>query len=219
MEQASNPLLSPDDQEVDLPRLYAFSDGVFAIAITLLSLEIRFPEELPNISTQFWPALVRVSPSILAFAQSFLIVGTFWVIHHRIFRFIKRGDNGLIWLNLLFLLFVAFLPVPNAIVANYQFAPVTMTFYILCVALVGLANLLLWRYASHKHRLIDAELAPEQIRYVTLRASIVPAVCVISLGLYFIWPDLVYGFGYLILGVYFLVGRFFGPSHWQSVNS
>ena len=197
-----------DPQGVDLPRLYAFSDGVFAIAITLLVLEIRFPElEQSAVSTQFWPTLAATIPAIFGFVQSFLIIGLFWTVHQRVFRLIKRGDNGLLWLNLLYLLLVAFLPVPSGIVSRYPVEPATMSFYVACVALLGLTHLLLWRYASHKHRLIDTELEPLQIRIITLRALALPLVCFVALGLYLVWPYMVYAFGSLIAAAYFLVGR------------
>ena len=198
-----------DVSEVDLPRLYAFSDGVFAIAITLLALEIRFPEAEPEVvADQFWPLLATITPSVLAFVQSFLIIGIYWIVHHRMFRLIKRGDNTLLWLNLVFLLVIAFLPVPSAVVARSLFQPVTMTFYTSCVALLGLVNMLLWGYASHKHRLIDSALEPAQVRYIMLRAAVVPLVSFVALGVYFFWPSIMYFYGFLMMFGFFLIRLF-----------
>ena len=138
----------------DLARLGAFSDGVFAIAITLLALEIRFPELEADVVAQQFPSLLAAAlPSTFAFVFSFAFIGVYWVAHHRTFLFIERGDTGLLWLNLLFLLCIAFLPVPSALVMRYPQQPVVMTFYLACITFVSLSQLL-WRYASH--RLVDA---------------------------------------------------------------
>ncbi len=211
---------SIDPQGVDLPRLYAFSDGVFAIAITLLALEIRFPELEPSaVPTQFWPTLAAMTPTIFGFVQSFVIIGLFWMVHQRVFRLIKRGDNVLLWLNLFYLLLVAFLPVPSGVVSRYFTQPATMSFYVLCVALLGLTHLLLWRYASRKYRLIDTQLEPAQIRMITLRALALPLVCFVTLGLYLVWPYIIYAFGLFIALAYFLVGRVFKRAERRSVRS
>ncbi len=104
-----------------LDRLIFLSDGVFAIAITLLVLEITplIPAHLPNadlpvllLSKDLWTA-------IASYALSFIILSIYWTTHQRIFHYIKRSNNVLIWLNVLFLLCVAFLPVPTKVLGLY----------------------------------------------------------------------------------------------------
>lgn len=194
-----------DQVATDLARLGAFSDGVFAIAITLLALEIRFPELEPGVVAQQFPSLLAAAlPSILAFVFSFAFIGVYWVAHHRTFLFIERGDTRLLWLNLLF---IAFLPVPSALVMRYPQQPVVMTFYLACIIFVSLSQLLLWRYASHRHRLVSTSLGTRFIRHLNLRAAVPAVAALLSLGLYLIWPFAVYAFGFLIMGGYVLVGR------------
>ena len=151
--------------------------------------------------------LAATLPSIFAFVFSFAFIGVYWVAHHRTFLFIERGDTGLLWLNLLFLLFIAFLPVPSALVMRYPQQPVVMTFYLTCVSFVSLSQLLLWRYASHRHRLVDASLGARFIRHLNVRAAVPAVAALLSLGLYLVWPYAVYAFGFLIMGGYVLVGR------------
>ena len=94
-------------------RLEAFSDGVFAIAITLLILEIKVPPaaNLGNGLLQLWP-------SYLAYAISFVVIGAIWINHHAMFDWIDRVDQKLLLLNTLHLMFIAFLPFPTAVLAE-----------------------------------------------------------------------------------------------------
>jgi uncharacterized membrane protein len=104
----------------DTVRIEAFSDAVFAIAITLLIIEIGVPhleEEPPG--TTLPQALVGLWPSFLAYVISFLQIGVIWANHHNRFRFIERSDHGLLFLNILFLMCVAFIPFPTALLAEY----------------------------------------------------------------------------------------------------
>ncbi|WP_329124916.1 TMEM175 family protein [Streptomyces sp. NBC_01465] len=97
-------------------RLEAFSDGVFAIATTLLILEIKVPEHAGG---GLWGALGDQWPSYAAYVVSFLVIGIMWVNHHQIFRFVVRVDRTLMFLNLLLLMTVAALPWPAALMAEY----------------------------------------------------------------------------------------------------
>ena len=99
----------------------AFSDGVFAIAITLLILEIRVPRG--DVPGGLGPALARLWPSYLAFFASFATIGVMWVNHHRLFSLIVRRDDGLIGLNLLLLLGVTWVPFPTALLAEHLRGP------------------------------------------------------------------------------------------------
>ncbi|PYQ28966.1 MAG: DUF1211 domain-containing protein, partial [Acidobacteria bacterium] len=96
------------EESEETTRLEAFSDGIFAIAMTLLVLEIRLPEEIPP--GTLGDALLHVWRSYLAFLTSFATIGVMWVNHHRIFNLIRRTDQAILTLNLLLMLGVTFLP-------------------------------------------------------------------------------------------------------------
>src|SRR2546423_8681001 len=100
---------------VPTSRIEAFSDGVFAIAITLLVLEIKVPTH----SEDLWHDLGQLWPSYVGFVVSFFTIGVIWVNHHRQFELFVRADRTLMFLNLQLLLWVAFIPFPTSLVAEY----------------------------------------------------------------------------------------------------
>jgi uncharacterized membrane protein len=99
-------------------RLEAFSDGVFAIVITLLILDIRFPEVDYS---QFATALATLLPRILMYVLSFIIIGLYWISHHNSMQVVKKIDRNFLWLNILLLLCVSFIPFPTSLVGRYPF--------------------------------------------------------------------------------------------------
>ena len=144
--------------QLGLERLIFFSDAVFAIAITLLALEIRLPdtdELLTN--TQLASQLAGMWHEYLAYILSFLVIGTFWMAHHRKYRYIIRYDNRLLFLNLLMLMVIAFIPFPSSIISKYPDRSATI-FYALTMATAGILLAGNWWYASHHNRLIDPNL-------------------------------------------------------------
>src|SRR5215208_4910560 len=106
-----------------LARTEAFSDGVFAIVITLLILEIKVPppSSIPadQVAHELPHRLWELKAMFIAYVLSFFIVGTFWVAHHNIFKLIRRTDRMFMWLNLALLLCVAFIPFPTALIGEY----------------------------------------------------------------------------------------------------
>lgn len=99
-------------------RLEAFSDGVFAIVITLLILDIRFPEVDYS---QFATALATLLPRILMYVMSFIIIGLYWISHHNSMQVVKKIDRNFLWMNILLLLCVSFIPFPTSLVGRYPF--------------------------------------------------------------------------------------------------
>ena len=109
-------------------RLEAFSDGIFAIAITLLVLEIKVPTAAEvEAGHGLWPALAERWPSYVGFLISFFIIGIMWVNHHGLFEYVRRVDRRFMLANLLLLTAVSFLPFPTAILAEHLADPATRT--------------------------------------------------------------------------------------------
>lgn len=104
----------------DLDRLVFFSDAVFAIAITLLVLELRLPTGVEP--EHLMPALLHLIPRMMSFAISFLVLATYWMHHRRVFRMVDRSTTLLSWSTLLLLFFVAVIPFPTAVVGEYGYA-------------------------------------------------------------------------------------------------
>lgn len=172
---------------LSLERIVFFSDAVIAIAITLLAIEIRLPDLGHEGGDALLSALSGLWPRYLSFVISFLVIGSYWWVHHRAFRAVRRYDEALIWLNLLFLLCVVFLPFASAVLGEHGNEPVAATFYAACVATTGLVETALWVYASRHHRLLDDDLPSRAIRLATLRAITPSAVFLLSIPL--IWAN------------------------------
>ncbi len=149
-------------------RIEAFSDGVFAIAITLLILEIRVPAH----SRDLGRALLQIWPSYLAYATSFFSIGVMWVNHHAIFRKVARSDHTLLFLNNLLLLVVAFIPFPTRLVAEYLregggSERAAAIFYGSTSIVLAVFFNALWRYVSSGRRLISEDVPQEEIDDIT----------------------------------------------------
>jgi uncharacterized membrane protein len=173
-----------------LDRLIFLSDGVFAIAITLLVLDITplIPEHSSPAGLQGLLLSSELWRQIATYALSFIILSVYWTTHQRIFHYIKRSDNVLIWLNVLFLLCVAFLPVPTKVLGLQGDQQAGVIFYLGSLTVAGLLILLLWWYATSHHRLVDKQLDPALIRHHLQRALIAPVIFVLSIGLSFLNP-------------------------------
>ena len=180
-----------DNQSYGVSRLLAFSDGVFAFAITLLVLTLPYPALSASISArQFFAQLLTLKYSFLSYLFSFYITGLFWLAHHRYFRFIIKFDTGLFVINLTLLLFVAFLPFPTYLLGHYGSTSIVVAFYAGTLSLMNVLFLLLWWYATSHHRLIPPTLEKDVISYERLRRLVQLSIFVISIGLALIHPFL-----------------------------
>jgi uncharacterized membrane protein len=175
-----------DQDELGLERLIFFSDAVFAIAITLLALDLRLPSGGGSPSNaQLLAQLLEIWPKYLAYLVSFLAIGTFWLGHHRRFRFIRRYDRGLLTFNLLFLMVIAFIPFPTSVISESGNRTATI-FYALTMILGGLMLAALWWHASWHNRLTDPGLDARQARRQFVPMLLTVALFVMSIGLAFL---------------------------------
>jgi len=157
--------------EVSTSRLEAFSDGVFAIAITLLIIEIKVPshDDLKNQSLMHY---IWVQwPKYFAYVLSFVIIGIYWANHHYLFKLFKRTDHLFNLLNVFFLMAIAFLPYPTGVLGEYvitaEHAKPAVTFYAFAIWLPALAWLLIWVYAKHNKKIIDQRLTERFVNALT----------------------------------------------------
>jgi len=165
--------LPADSGESTTTRLEAFSDGVFAIAITLLVLEIRLP---PEAGVEHAGGLARTLlslwPSYAGYAVSFVTVGIMWANHHELIKLMSRVDHGLIVWNLLLLMAISFTPFPTAVMAEHLPHPgwdrnVAVAFYCGSFTLTALFYNLLWRNVSRQRRLIRPHVSDARVNAIT----------------------------------------------------
>lgn len=166
-----------NESEQDLlsfERIVFFSDAVFAIAITLLVLEIKVPH-LENFSeAAIQSELKHMIPKFAGFVASFFIIGLMWFEHHRIFQYIKNYDGGLIWRNLFFLLSISFIPFPTALASEYAMSRTAFIIYVLSFAFAGLTKLWIWSYAASKENLLSENIDKDLILKIKRRSLAVP---------------------------------------------
>jgi len=159
-------------------RMVAFSDGVFAIAITLLVLDLRLPDaDMTGVRQPLAPLLPKLTPSMFAFALSFVVIGGYWVSHHRLFKYIERTDTRLIWLNLLVLFCVVLLPFPTQIVARYGDTTLGILIYAGAMTITGISLVGLTAYAYSAH--LTSPDASERVALI--KSSITPGVFALSM--------------------------------------
>jgi uncharacterized membrane protein len=183
-----NLLRSSEENSRETARLEAFSDGVIAIAITLLVLEIRVPPIEEATQAELWHALRGLWPNYLGYVISFFTIGIMWANHHTIFRFIGRTDHYLILTNLLFLFFLATIPFPTALLADFLGHPaerVGIIVYSGWFLLTAISYNVLWRYASQGNRLIDPDADPAGVATITSRFNLGPPAYGLAFALSF----------------------------------
>lgn len=207
---------TPETPIITTRRIEAFSDGVFAIAITLLVLGIAVPDSPASQLQpgQLYRHLLDLWPKIASYIISFGIVGIFWFGHHVMFHYIRRADRLLVWLNTLFLMTIAFFPFPAGLIGTYTRQPEAIIVYGGSLVLMGLALYGIWAYASTGHRLIDPQLDPKFIalaKWYMLGGSL---VYVAAIFISFVQPYLSLGIFLIVPLLYLLpspIDRYTGP--------
>jgi uncharacterized membrane protein len=176
---------------MDTNRLEAFSDGVFAVAITLLVLNIKVPgldplaSELPN-DASLWPKVRDEWPMLVAYATSFLTIGIMWLNHHRLFSHIKRVNDVLLIMNLALLAIIVFVPVPTALLAEYIVRPdqhAAAIIYSGVFFLLACCFNLLWRYASYNNRLLGRDVDTRSVAAISRQYLFGPVFYLVAFGL------------------------------------
>ncbi|SIR50375.1 Uncharacterized membrane protein [Haladaptatus litoreus] len=172
-------------------RLEAISDGVFAIVLTLLVLQFEVPT-VPSAQadSQLPSLLLELQPLLFSYLLSFFTVGLYWVIHQNLFQQIERHDRILLYLNLLFLLTISFLPFPTELIGTYS-TRLTWGLYATNFALVGLTMTATWWYAARRD-FTPEEITPHHARLISLRGLIVPAVFLLSMAVSLVSLELAY---------------------------
>lgn len=156
--------MSKAHDHVLLERLTFFSDAVFAIAMTLLVIDVKLPVGIVSTDRALVQILLNLLPNYIAFVSSFLVIARFWVGHHQLFGMLETSDNRLLWANLFLLLVVAFMPFPTAVLSEYVQLRVGMCFYGAWLVVIGAMQVIVTRAALAGRRLVRADVPDAALR-------------------------------------------------------
>ncbi len=183
---------SANKKHFQLDRISFFTDGVFAIAITLLVIEFKVPVIEHATDEALWNSLKQMAWKLLGFVISFCIVGYYWSVHHRIFGYVEKYTSRLLWLNLSFLFSVVLLPFTSGLLGEYASETelhLPYAVYVINICLTASMNALLWFYLSnHNLDLLTHKISKDRILLGFYFTLVVPVIFLISLGLVFINP-------------------------------
>ena len=165
-------------QKFQLDRIALFSDAVFAIAITLLVIEIKVPvvqKEIETFSGEFWHEMKNMIPEFIGFIISFIVIGNFWKAHHIMFGFVTDYNRKLIGLNTWFLFTIICMPFTTGIMSRYMFFQPYLI-YSLNIIITGLLQLRLWKYIISKKNKVSEDIPVGVVKY-KLATPLVAIIC------------------------------------------
>ena len=167
-------------------RVSALSDGVFAVAITLLVVSIAVPVVHGTVTnSKLAHGLAQLWPHFFSYALSFIIIAMFWISHHSLFTAIRRVDKTLIWLNMFYLLLIVFMPYPTNLLSLFGQTTVAVVLYASVLAMAGLLQGAMAFYAVQGHRLVDDEFDLGQASGYLRNSLLMATVFIISIGIAF----------------------------------
>jgi uncharacterized membrane protein len=191
--------------ELSTARIEAFSDGVFAIVITLLVLEIHVPKvQGPGQTEALARSLIVMIPKFLSYLLSFSIISIWWVAHHSLFHLLKRSDRGLVWLNSLFLLWLVFIPFPTALMGDYPGERIAVMSYGVVMALAGVCFSSMRFYAFFVGRLVDESIDCKLLKSAMIKSAMNPTLHSVAVLLAFVDTRLTIAL-YVLLPMLFFV--------------
>jgi len=199
----------PPGSELPKTRTEAFSDGVIAIIVTILVLEVKVPRiEGPDLDAQLRHAMLHALPVVGAYLLSFMVLLVFWVAHHHLLHTMRRVDRNVLWLNGVFLMLLALVPVPTALIGEYPSARSGSVLYGAALAAAGLAFVALRAYVTRHggllHEAIPAAAARQAVRKGLLSPVLYGTGAVVAL----VEPRAAWAIYALVPLVYMWPGRF-----------
>jgi len=174
-------------QDQQLERLTFFSDAVFAIAITLLVIEIHVPHPEANTDEAWIQALVDLIPHFAGFILSFFVIGALWAAHHRIFGLLRHYDPSIVWPNLVLLMAVAFMPFSSSLMSTHSTERVPEMFYAFTLLMAGLIQHWVVKRALRAPFLRD-DVTDDMIAMARRRSLAMPCMAVVAGVLAYWWP-------------------------------
>ena len=194
--------------EIGKNRIEALSDGIFAIVMTLLVLELhvpKLPTTAPNVEVT--AALISLGPKFVSYLVAFVSLGVFWIAHHMMYHAIRRADRTLLWLNIAFFMFVSLLPFSTSVLNAFPRALIAPFLFGANLALVGWFLFFQWAYAGLQSGMLAPFVTPEYRAGVQLRMLGVPVATTLTAFICFWSAGISVAIYLLLLPLYMLPGR------------
>jgi uncharacterized membrane protein len=170
-------------------RIDALTDGIFAVAMTLLVIELKFPANLHITSnTQYIAALMDLIPKFIGWVVSFMVLAIFWWGHHRAFNRVRHVDGKLITINILFLLGVSFMPFASSLTGEYVMSMISQIIYAGAMFYVAIMSRLLWRYIYHHPELCITPMTLIELKIARVRTFTLMSLCILSIAVALLFP-------------------------------
>jgi TMEM175 potassium channel family protein len=167
-------------------RMEALIDGIFAVALTLLVLDIKLPEgEIYTTNTELWKRLLELERHFVIYAISFVVIGIYWVAHHVQFHYVRYTDRRLIWINMLFLLLVSFLPFATDLVGDHEDLVLPCEIYGVTLLALSALSYLHLRYLSRHPHLATPDLNSVAVKLLKKRIALFTLVPLLSMAIAF----------------------------------
>src|SRR5262250_1986283 len=150
-------------------RIEALTDGIFAIAMTLMVFDIKVPPVAQMDQLNLRHELIQLWPRFLAYVISFVMLGVYWVGHHNQYHYIRRTDRPFLWINIFFLMGVSLIPFSTGLLGQFPEDRTALGVYGLNLIMVGGFLYAHWSYATREHRLVQRQISSEVVRLAEYR--------------------------------------------------
>ena len=188
---------------ISTTRLENFSDGVFAIVLTLLAFQFKVPKFSNDVDLmQNFYELVRIAPYLLGFIFSFFFIAVFWVNHHHLYHVIKETNGTLLWYNIYFLFWITMLPFAIAMVGDHHLVPLAAVSLGFVLFMASIAAYLLFRYSYVKSKLVDETLSNDSIKSGLSKNMLAIIITLFGILIAFKWVYISYCIYFAVLIIY-----------------
>lgn len=192
---------------VKTSRIEAYSDAVFAIAATLLVLEIRVPLLAHRTTAEFWHTLLALWPQFLSYVTSFLVIGIYWLNHHAVFDCLDHVDRPLVWRNLILLLMISFIPFPTSIITQYGDMSSAVMFYGLTLLAISIYANYMWWHIVRQGYLNTAIVSPATVKEATRRYALGILFYIVAVAISAVAPRVSVALYFLSAAFYLVAGE------------
>jgi TMEM175 potassium channel family protein len=199
-----------DTNQIKVSQIIAFSDALFAFSITFMAFALPY-SPLPTFPINLVESeLLRklsqlLIPNLIHFIGSFMIVGMYWINYHRIMKYFTHANLTLVWLNLLFLLFIALVAYFTALLTANSSHRIIVIIFASIMATTGLVLWIIWWYGTHNRKLVEKSMHHHLVRYILVRTAASPIIFLISIGISFINVQAAQFFWVVILPVNIII--------------